>query len=426
MVKPKAQIMTKLIAFEGQGILLGGKSDGSIIAFSASEGTELGALYSHSQGVSNVLLEATVAKGLVVSADNSGRVLVTRLIVRDTARSGETGRALPAIEILLDHRLGAAVTSLMIDKDAIRLLVRGHDMSELWDLSTGHVLRTRGTSTIPVTTTPVTPANEAAAKSTASNVIRAAFQHPRDADLFIMIEEDTARVFKWSNFEEITPAEGIHLKRPHRVSSDYFLGPASYHIGPNVVFEHHAPYLRHQGIAVVWLPAAFDHLSKSARFPNENIDLRSFEEAALTIVGVSDDSRLLFVDRDLWICSKDLRRSSSSLTPHPSGKGFRLLRSPSPSSRDGVTSSRPGHESSRAPGLMNNSTKTGHTRRHFFALSEWRDGTNRLNCTMISRHEVPSRRGSPSFAFVFGHRVIVVVSGTDFAETIAINTNNNM
>ncbi|KAH7313911.1 hypothetical protein B0I35DRAFT_376352 [Stachybotrys elegans] len=418
LAQPKSRITTRLVAMADERILLGGKDDGSVFAFSAAEGSELGALYCHNRGVSIIHLEAAAAKQIVASADNSGRILAARLTLRETAVAGESDSALPTPETILDHRLRAAVTGLMIDRDANRLLISGKDATELWNLSTGQVLQTRNTWDT-VGTTPSASNRTTKSKLT---IDMKAFQHPTDAALFIMVEGDIARVFKWADFEEITSGEGITLQRPRRIPTES-LGTVSYHVGSGMVFEHHAPYLRHRGSLIVWPSVAFDPKSNQAGVPDERLDVASFEAATLVIIAVLEDYKLLFVDNDLWICSTDILGLFPDLTPDPNSKAFRPSRSPSPSGRGAMGFGRRGIGPARAYGFTNDTPKSGYSRRHFFALSEWRDGSNKLNCIMMQNNQATAttRRRGLDFAFVFGERVIIVANGTDFSETVTIN-----
>jgi hypothetical protein len=294
--------MTPMVVMEAEGILLCGKDDGTVVAFSARDGSELGALYSHNQGVSIVRVEAAIKKRFIASADNSGRILVVQLLWQDSVQSGENGRYLPAAEIFLDHRVNTVVNSLIINGEANRLLV---NTRELWNLATRQLVQAPKANDL--LGTKASAGTISAANSTIVAVESIAFQHPAKTCLFVVMQANKARVFKWTDFEEVTSAEGITLKRPDRVLSNSSLESVSYHVGAGMVFEHRAPHLRHCGTIVVWPSEAFNPESANAGVPNENLNLKCFEPATLAIVGISDDSTLFYIDRDLWLCSSDIR-----------------------------------------------------------------------------------------------------------------------
>ncbi|KFA52959.1 hypothetical protein S40293_09406 [Stachybotrys chartarum IBT 40293] len=409
----KDQITTPLLAFNDGLLILAGKSDGDVAVFSSTDGLEIGIAYTHGHGASIVTVVIAESKGIVVSADQSGRVVVA--VLRDDYQqaSVETsvGTKPMLARIIAQRQLGRAVSRLLVNQVADYLLVSGNDVDELWELPTGRLLTVRETSGSPDASG---SAEAPTAPSTAA--IRTAIHHPTDTSLFILMFGSLARVFRWSDFTELTPNEGILLQRP--VVSDSVHGQPTYHTGHGMVIEHIAP----AGKVIRWPQEAFDASSILVGQPCKDSSLEELGPTIMSVLGYPGTSRLHFVDHNLWICSTDVSSSASNLAITMPIHGSRPSRSPSPFSHStSHLSLNPGSIDSMTPSTRQIAAKhsSSCTRRHFFALSEWRDGRNKLNCVMFTRS---LRKGSVHFAFAVGHRIIVVEGGTEFSQIIAPNT----
>ena len=117
---------------------------------------------------------------------------------------------------------------------------------------------------------------------------------------------------------------------------------------------------------------------------------------------------LLFIDANFWVCSVDLKtqidQNASKPTALDQGGGISVSRQAKPLTP---------------------------ARRHFFALSEWRNAEQKLGCAIVPAVGTADggilslpRRGQVNFAFVLGDHVIVVEGGMGFSEPIALNTSD--
>ncbi|KAH6611490.1 hypothetical protein Trco_001510 [Trichoderma cornu-damae] len=261
--------------------VVAGKRRGNVSLFSAVDGTELGTLYRHSRGVSVVGVALGERGNLVVSADDSGRVLVCELAtpLRDIATQLQGGKQ-PAAGVVLDRRFGGgAVVRLLINAAADRLLVTGHRVDELWELPSGKVLPQKTQQ--PSTDGGVigSCSQDCGRAATASS--RTAFQHPANPAWLVIVAGDVARVFRWADYGELTSADGIRLERPmaplelisprepsRSPKAERFapqpLDPgcafaaASYHVGPGLVVELLRPSASALPQLHLWPAAAFD------------------------------------------------------------------------------------------------------------------------------------------------------------------------
>ncbi|KAM0477479.1 hypothetical protein ACHAPX_005792 [Trichoderma viride] len=120
---------------------IGGNRRGEVSLFSVADGTEIGTLYHHARGVSVTKVALGESRNLIVSADESGRVLISEpaILLREATALGP-GQKMPTTRTILDRRFGGAVVRLLLNGAADRLLITGHNVSQLWALPSGEVL----------------------------------------------------------------------------------------------------------------------------------------------------------------------------------------------------------------------------------------------------------------------------------------------
>jgi WD40 repeat protein len=386
-----------------------GNRRGEVSLFSTADGTQAGTLYRHARGVSVTKVALGEKRNLVVSVDDSGRVLVGELVMPLLDITTQLqGQKLPAARIVLDRRFGGAVVRLLINSSADRLLITGHNVDELWELPSGEVI---AQTQQPHTDDTTTDSHFSDSGRLATASVRTAFQHPTNEAWFVIMAGDIARVFNWADYEELTSADGIHLQRPTppmepispreptlSPNVGHFppqpLGPgcacatASYHVGHGLVIE----ILRSAASAsqlYVWPAIAFDPCSsKIPVLPAIEPGLSAVSPVIRSIVGFASPSTLVFLDTSLWLCSIELQ--SLTTKRHVNIGGIR------PSS----------------PNI--------NARRHFFALSEWCDVEGELKCTLVVVPGVAPNSYSREVVFVSDHRLVVVKGGFEFSEKMVV------
>lgn len=403
-------VTSRLVSSQDGRFVMAGRKNGSVVIFSAQDGSEVCEAYSHGPGASVTTVLLAGEDSMIISATDAAGVLVVEMPSACRKTGGKNQAASPG-KTVLSRRFGAAVTDLKANPEASRLLVSGHDVDELWELPSGRTIETRRLQARRESEGLGINTAEREAASYRS-VAKSVLQHPTDASLFIIIIGDRAHVFRWEDFGAQTPEEGILLQRPEPYQ--YSSGSVTtYHPGAsNTILEHTSPTQSQPGRVITWPPAAFDPSSSLAGLPARDGTLDTISPAVLCILGILNDSKLLFIDLNLWVCSADVRNHSSTLGVGDSRR-VSLARSPSPL-RSGSLSSR--------------QSNTGNaTRRHFFALSEWQDRQKRLSCAVLpqtSRGGVglsARTRSSANFAFVSGHRLVIVEGGLEFSETITVS-----
>jgi hypothetical protein len=418
------EITSPLTASTDGGCVVAGKSSGDVAVFSTVDGKELGVLYRHARGVSIVGVALGELHNLVISADDSGRVLAAELATPlPKAAAAVQPQKLSAARVVLDRRFGGAVMRMLVNAAADRLLVSGRDIDELWALPSGKVLGARppvaGTaalsSSLPQAAVLGSSSFDSDVARTAVTA-RSAFQHPANPAWFVVVAGDIARVFFWADFDELTSADGIRLERPAAPagllqSPQAASATVSFHIGPGLVVELLRPSPSAPPRLHVWPAAALDPSSDLPALPATEPNLDAVGPAVLAVLGVTSASTLVFLDVNLWVCSTELRSAAAATV----GSG-------------GVDSIGPSSWSSSrslAPTVVGQHQQA-HARRHFFALSEWRTAGGELRCTLVAVPAAPPRSGGRDFVFVSGHRVVVVKGGLEFSESVTVGAATTM
>lgn len=402
--------ITSLLEITSDGrYAIGGNQRGEVSLFSVPDGTEIGTLYHHARGVSVTKVALGESRNLIVSADESGRVLVSEppILLRE-ATTLVPGQKMPTTRTILDRRFGGAVVRLLLNSAADRLLVTGHNVSQLWAIPSGEVLAGKQEAHTDGNMVDSRCSDEVRLPTASAC---AAFQHPINEAWFVTMSGDTARVFSWADYEELTSKDGILLQRPissgkptsprelkisprserfppQLLKADCVFATAVYHVGCGVVVET----LQTIGTAppqfYMWPATAFDPYSP--RISVSPVILPSFGAMSShirSVIGFISPSTLVFLDTRLWICSIDMQPLF--------GEG------------DGNTS---GGQSS-LPSIS--------FRRHFFALSEWCDAEGEMKCSMVAVPGMALQSMDHEVVFVSGHRLVVMKGGFQYSEIVS-------
>ncbi|KAI1469877.1 uncharacterized protein F4812DRAFT_450284 [Daldinia caldariorum] len=399
MLEPMTPEVTSNLAISPNGsYIIAGKSNGDVLVFSAVDGKELGVLYRHGRGVSIVNVALREAHNLFISADDSGRLLVVELA--EPILVSSVPQQLPTARITMDHRFGAAIVNLLVNPTSDRLLISGRNTDDFCDLLSGKVLGSISHIDGGVTSTPNRNISDIRDASTSA----AAFQHPTNESWFVLILAGTARIFCWSNFQELTTSNGVPLQTPPtavesllptqlQATKPLTMRSSSYYVGQGFVLE----LLRSSPPRLyVWPVSTFDPqttpLEHPAQLPKE-LSLSSINAEILAVLGIVGQSTVLLVDVNLWVYSIEL---------HP-----KQARPPGRTSFSSETKIIQDSTTQQIPPVLR--------RRHFFALSEWRTINGELRCA------VAQRSGSPEFFFASEDHIIVVQGGLEFSEVMTID-----
>ncbi|KLU88594.1 hypothetical protein MAPG_07579 [Magnaporthiopsis poae ATCC 64411] len=445
-----AEISTPFAVLAAGVFALAGRNSGKVDLFSLDSASEVGTMYQHAAPVMALALADIASGPIVVSADESGRVLVADMSDVDCHRNpgsrtpqvpGQQKQRGSAAKVVLDQRFDASVRQLLANTTADRLYVGGSKFDELWELPSGRVIARRPNPTFETNGTQ-TPRN--------------ALQHPTHAPWFILVAGDVAHILSWDDFAEMSSIEdrqGIHIARgilatESEVVRDSQSGrssrmpiassapaAASYHEGPGgMVVEHWRPPMSGTPKLSIWLAAALD--------PSRDEPIAALDEPILTalapiilkVLGFVGYSTMVFLDTNLWVCSVELTALTAAAPASSSAAGSQTgeagLASSSRRASSTTTFQSP---PSRVPSSSVSTTSLSHqrasctaeasgssgiaARRHFFALGEWRAG-GELRCAMVP--QAPQRGQSPDFAFASGDGVVVVKGGLEFCEVVTL------
>jgi len=448
------------VTMDGAHVVVG-NSSGEVTLFSTADALLVGVLYQHAHGASVVNITLGEARNMVISADDSGRILVAELSA-SMSKVSEMPKPQRA-RIVVDRRFGTAVVRMLVNTTINRLLVCGRHVDQLWEIPSGKVIvdrshseATGATSGSATQTVPI-PASASSASMSIVSLgkvdsmaplaahLHSAFRHPATDDWFVLTTGDIARIYNWSDFAEQTSPMGIRLER--RTASEpsedsesgvnWATATVSYHVGPGFVTELIRPSASASPRLYLWPAAEFNPSSgalvaRAATEPN----LEAVSPAVLEVLGMTGPSTLVFLDANLWVCSTDLQSvigptpPRSSSLPGPGRAivgGFPPLGSARTSSSGSLPLSRRSTLSSL--GSTTSPTPVVNARRHFFALSEWQTAVTggRLNCTLSTSSTTPQDArgvlsgggGSRDVVFATGHHLVIVKGGFDFYENVS-------
>ncbi|KAJ5094546.1 hypothetical protein N7456_010407 [Penicillium angulare] len=397
------EITSALVTSADGEIIIAGQSGGTVALFSSADGSELGRIKQHTAGVSVVAVEYVESLNMIISADDAWRVVVGELPTSPSYlahSSRQPWQNITLKSIVINRRFGGAVESFLINHTADRLLVSGRNLIELWNLSTGNVIAWNDPLLLnSITTLPKRSAdNMSYGKDEDGSLARSAFQHPSNPEWFVVVAEDTARVFKWVDFEDLTAPYGITLERPSTPSetsqtsqgASSFQSPktarsfvmSTYHTKPGMVIELFRSISSAVARLYKWPAAAFDpYAPRVSALPSFDANLKAIGPNILSVLGIIG-TYLVYIDVDFWVCSTALQSTMTS-------KGIAMQDSWQLSSQPAI-------------------------RHHFFALGEWRTAGDEIQCGLVNSRAPSHQRSGPHVAFVNGHRLVVIKDGLNF------------
>jgi hypothetical protein len=347
----EAEITTMCLHPNGE-FIFSGKRDGSVSYFDISSATQCGILYRHMSSISVTSISYIDNKSLLLSADECGRVLVySVLISKDDCTLGP---------FLSEIKSQEPVVSLLSDFSGTKILVRGRQTAEIWTTS-GEKLG----ASVPL------PYDDDQNSVLIVN-------HPCQVDYLLIITHEELLMHPWDNFVESqrylsgrVSSSGSIATPPTPQNPCKLFVQQSFELDTLQEFNNFivkvvvgkGPCHRRSVKSIdVWSVSDSSMLVDSTLRKN----ITHFEIHAnkvRQVIGVHG-SMILFLDTDLWVCSLDLKKATSS--------------------SDG-------------------------TRRHFFLLTEWQNSGGGFVIEYV-----PSTR---DFVVARKDSIFVVKKGMEFAES---------
>ena len=279
-----------------------GKQDGSVSYFEMETSTQKSILYSHGAQASITCIAYAEKTGLLMSADESGHILIHRVVV---SKAGCEKESLVS-EIISTQ----VIVTLLPHAARDRILIIGKKTAEIWSTNgekIGHILL-------------FTDIN-----CHESNSI---LQHPADAESFIIVSPKGVCVYRWTDASETQPAAVDAGSQPANIT----LVSASPRCPTDQQGENSGLVPFQRG------PCLFPNLIKRfGRIPELQIwnasssgtirpltipNLNESAHRVRQIIGTYG-SLIIFLDTDLWVCSIDLMQVKSF--SHGSKRHFFLL-----------------------------------------------------------------------------------------------------
>lgn len=263
--------ITAMICHEDGDIVFCGKRDGSVVTYQTQNGSELCILYKHAIDIAITLIAWGEKKGILASADESGRVLIRKIV--------KNQEAWLASDVLVDHRFGDSINRMLISAANDRLLVSGSDFDDVWTIF----------------------GQRTGSKTYTNQNLRTSICHPLNPDAFIIFTPSVARVFNWEDFRELTGSSGIKLNRT--VESVFTTSTTRISCYGGTVVAELQKNERDQSSTRLDLWQTSEILASSSSITS----LRGFDMLGLRIEHIIAviGTRMLFLDTDLWVCSSD-------------------------------------------------------------------------------------------------------------------------
>ncbi|KAM7215760.1 putative WD40 domain containing protein [Rhypophila decipiens] len=118
--------ITALVADDEDEFFCVGRDDGAVNIHSMTDGQVVRKAYKHSDTVEITVIEWSLSRRFIASADDSSKVMVKRLRIKEDDKW--------AVFPMFDLRVGDAVTQLLFSQDETMLLISTESTDRLWDL----------------------------------------------------------------------------------------------------------------------------------------------------------------------------------------------------------------------------------------------------------------------------------------------------
>ncbi|PKY00544.1 hypothetical protein P168DRAFT_260038 [Aspergillus campestris IBT 28561] len=323
---PEADITAVCLHPSGQ-YLFYAKQDGTVSYFDVPGATHRGVLYQHAQNIRINCIAYCEHAGLLITGDESSRILATQI------KSTSSGCEL--VSTVIDMRSDYPVLTVLVNSSGTRLFVQGRDSAQVWTMSgsktdTKFDLRSSDDSTF--------------------------LNHPLQPDVFLSISPNHTAAYTWDDSKEndTTARQGTHDSTSPDVAH---LTTPQKHVAI-LSTSHDSTEKNHPYELKIWDAS---QISTNGDFPDP-LALPDFEHISANMRQIIhvDKSLMIFLDKDLWICSVDITQWAA----HKQG-----------------------------------------AKRHFFLLSEWKGSTHDFLIEYI-----PLRR---EFAIVRKHDILIIRRGLD-------------
>jgi WD40 repeat protein len=301
--------ITAMCCHPSGDIVFCGKRDGSVAYFNTHTATQDGVLYRHAAKTRITCMAYSERRRLLITADESGRVLINNVSMSQTGCE--------VVALVAEIRSEVSAAALLPDASGTRILIKGMRSAEAWTTEGEKV----GFS-IPID----------------DDDDRTIINHPLDAEYFVSIGHKDMRIYSWADALEAQPfiernimalsrtatppSPGLQRGLQPKCWPDLSTHSQSSRFIINLLKGSPASTSCYTSTALQVWPASSISVSKPYPQPNHIPDFNNHVHKVHQIVGMTG-SQLLFLDTDLWVCSLNMTRVTSSA--HEAKRHFFLL-----------------------------------------------------------------------------------------------------
>ncbi|KAK0666749.1 putative WD40 domain-containing protein [Cercophora samala] len=331
--------VTALICDNHDEFFCVGRDDGSVNIHDIADGKVVRKAYKHSASVDIVVLEWSASRRFIASADDSGKVIVKKLKIKDDGKW--------AVFPMFDLRVGEAVTQMLFNQNETLLLISMESSDRLWDLKTkSEVCRRRWDS-------------KAGHKW---------MNHPDDPARIIWISNEQIRVHTWAGLateteeeanitvtedstedkERVEPAEGQedpdddddgHLSLTRVISSPRPVTPLAPGFSPEIPKSTIRRVIKPSNRRHILYQSQISQSRRTRSSGTKTLYLLNMESMTNArrrpLITLSEDIRHLlgcvrdkiaFIDHENWVCTASLSLSRRETGPASVNRHFFLRR----------------------------------------------------------------------------------------------------
>ena len=349
---PEAEV-TAMCCHTGGKFILCGKQDGTVVYFEQSTANERGILYRHAANVAITSIAYSEKSNLVVTADESGRVLVKSVMI--------TNDGCKMLNETHEIRSQESITAILIDPAGTKILVQSKRTTELWSLD-------KQLNGSPIIVEGIDDGDDND---------RVLLCHPTLPEYFIVITRDDIQLYSWMDARKPQPSSAeafdaleLTVTTPtghrHSLPNNELFGTSDQKPSSEYIATFHSSTVLQSSPSSstklgVWAATSILPATPSP-LPLPLKDFYNHSNMIRQVIATAG-SLLLFLDTNLWVCSLDLVACQTL------GKG---------------------------------------AIKHFFLLSEWQTSTGRF----IIDYQSSSRE----FVIARKNGLLVVGRGLDFKE----------
>ncbi|KAL1595199.1 hypothetical protein SLS60_009887 [Paraconiothyrium brasiliense] len=284
-LNPKAKV-TALVLLTGQKHIVCGKHDGSVALYDVASASETTQLYRHKSKVH--LLASWKPNGAIISVDESNSVIAWSM---PAVTKGAPVQDTPGEEIFsfrLDSR--NTITQLLPSVDNERFIISTRDSDHLWSFH---------------------PVEETTILRHDTSSVRRWAQHPERADIVLHTDGSSVQIYKWNDLSLVSSISlsiemtGYQMKHivPYKIGRNHklLLEMSELHGGADTrgvyLLDLTETTSASQSKTTTAGAREFPICTSRAQFPPSVVSLM------LHIIGISITQKLIFLDRQSWVCS---------------------------------------------------------------------------------------------------------------------------